>query len=104
MIIPPTDSPWRDEQVDRGDVVDDQSTGSISLLHRLGQIGQPLGAVASIDIEAATQAVADLLDALGIDRENENPIGTPARVACTFAELLTPEPFEATTFSKRRGL
>jgi hypothetical protein len=103
MIIPPMVFPWRDDHVDRGDVVDDRSTGSISHLSRLGHIGQPPSEVGSIDIAGATRAVADLLDALGIDRENESLRGTPARVACAFAELLTPEPFDATTFPNDEG-
>ena len=51
-----------------------------------------------IDLVRATRAIADLLDALRIDRGGEGLADTPRRVARVFAELLTPEPFEATTF------
>lgn len=52
----------------------------------------------SVDITRATRAVAELLAALGVDPSSEGLVGTPARVARAYAELLTPEPFEATTF------
>jgi GTP cyclohydrolase I len=52
----------------------------------------------AIDLEKAVQAVADLLDALGVDRSTESLAGTPKRVARSYAEMLTTEPFEATTF------
>lgn len=56
-----------------------------------------------IDVPRATAAVAELLDALGLDRSDEGLAGTPARVARMFAELLTPEPFRATTFPNDAG-
>ena len=52
----------------------------------------------AIDLDAATQAVTDLLDALGLDRREAGLADTPRRVADMFAELLTPEPFRPTTF------
>ncbi|MGC8472628.1 MAG: GTP cyclohydrolase I FolE [Acidimicrobiales bacterium] len=52
-----------------------------------------------IDLARAASAVADLLDALGVDRGGESLAGTPDRVARAYAELLTPEPFDATTFA-----
>ena len=51
-----------------------------------------------MDLGKATRAVADLLDALGVDRSTESLTGTPGRVARALAEMLTPEPFAATTF------
>jgi GTP cyclohydrolase I len=56
-----------------------------------------------VDLARAAQAVADLLDALGVDRRTESLVETPARVARAYAELLTPEPFEATTFPNDEG-
>jgi GTP cyclohydrolase I len=44
------------------------------------------------------RAVTDLLAALGIDPEDENLRETPRRVADAYAEMLTPQPFDATTF------
>ena len=51
-----------------------------------------------IDRDAATKAVFDLLVALGRDPSSEHLAETPRRVAEAFAELLTPEPFDLTTF------
>ena len=56
-----------------------------------------------IDLDRATRAVADLLDALGVNRESESLANTPARVARAYSELLTPVPFEATTFPNEEG-
>lgn len=58
---------------------------------------------AEVDLTAAARAVSDLLDALGVDREGEGLADTPGRVARAYAELLTPEPFEATTFPNDEG-
>jgi GTP cyclohydrolase I len=51
-----------------------------------------------VDLEAAEQAAADLLRALGADLQSEHLRETPRRVAATYGELLTPLPFSATTF------
>lgn len=56
-----------------------------------------------LDLLKAARAVTDLLDALGVDRAAESLAETPARVARAYAELLTPEPFEATTFPNDEG-
>lgn len=56
-----------------------------------------------VDRERAERAVADLLDALGVDRHAEALRDTPRRVAATFAELLGPTPFRATTFPNDGG-
>ena len=56
-----------------------------------------------VDLVGATKAIADLLDAIGVDRGNESLVGTPERVARAYAEMLTPEPFEATTFANDEG-
>lgn len=56
-----------------------------------------------VDIARVASAVEDLLDALGVDRTTEGLRGTPDRVAHAYAELLTPEPFEATTFPNDEG-
>ncbi len=57
----------------------------------------------AVDVERATQAVRDLLNALGADRDTESLAETPARLARAYAEMLTPEPFEATTFPNDEG-
>ncbi len=58
---------------------------------------------APIDRDAVQRAVGDLLRALGADDRSEGLRDTPRRVAETYAELLTPRPFEATTFPNEDG-
>ena len=52
----------------------------------------------AIDLPAAEQAVAALLRALGRDPAEPHLTDTPRRVADAYAELLTPPPFDLTTF------
>src|SRR3954464_5851182 len=56
-----------------------------------------------IDYERMEGAIADLLDALGVDITDESLQDTPRRVAAAYSELLTPLPFEATTFPNDEG-
>jgi GTP cyclohydrolase I len=56
-----------------------------------------------IDLPAAEQAVAALLRALGRDPADPHLAETPRRVADAFAELLTGQPFELTTFPNDEG-
>lgn len=56
-----------------------------------------------VDVRRATAAVADLLDALGVEWDESHLADTPARVARALAEALTPDPFEITTFSNDQG-
>lgn len=56
-----------------------------------------------VDLVKAAGAVADLLDALGVDRTADGLEETPARVAKAMAEMLTPEPFSVTTFANDEG-
>jgi GTP cyclohydrolase IA len=51
-----------------------------------------------LDLAAAERAARDLLIALGRDPDEESLRDTPRRVATAYAELLSPEPFEVTTF------
>jgi GTP cyclohydrolase I len=53
---------------------------------------------ARVDVVAAERAARDLLLALGADLTDESLRETPRRMAAAYAELLTPEPFHATTF------
>jgi GTP cyclohydrolase I len=62
-----------------------------SALHQLEPIR-------GIDRDAAEAAAADLLTALGVDLTDESVRETPRRMASALADLLTPEPFHATTF------
>src|SRR3954470_24929259 len=51
-----------------------------------------------VDPTAAERGAADLLAALGADLGDESLRETPRRMAAAYAEMLTPEPFNATTF------
>jgi GTP cyclohydrolase I len=57
----------------------------------------------AVDLAAAEDAVRALLTALGQDADSEHLRDTPRRVAASYAELLTPEPFTLTTFPNDGG-
>jgi GTP cyclohydrolase I len=56
-----------------------------------------------IDHPAVVDAARDLLRALGADVDDDGLKDTPRRVADAYAELLTPQPFRATTFANDEG-
>ena len=56
-----------------------------------------------VDLAAAERAAHDLLVALGADLESDHLRETPRRVAKAYAELLTPTPFNPTTFTNDEG-
>jgi len=58
---------------------------------------------APVDLEDAERAVRDLLVALGHDPATPHLVDTPRRVAHAYAELLTPRPFDLTTFPNDEG-
>lgn len=58
---------------------------------------------ATVDVAGAERAVADLLVALGQDADDQHTADTPRRVAAAYAELLTPRPFNLTTFPNDEG-
>jgi GTP cyclohydrolase IA len=57
----------------------------------------------AVDLAAAERAAGELLAALGADAGSSHLADTPRRVAKAYAELLTPTPFEATTFPNEDG-
>ncbi|TML08617.1 MAG: GTP cyclohydrolase I FolE [Actinobacteria bacterium] len=57
----------------------------------------------TIDRPAARRACADLLRALGADPDAPGLTDTPRRMAEAYAEMLTPLPFEPTTFPNADG-
>ena len=57
----------------------------------------------AVDVPAAERAAADLLVALGADLRRDGLSETPRRMAAAYAELLTPEPFNLTTFPNAEG-
>jgi GTP cyclohydrolase IA len=60
-------------------------------------------AVRDIDYAAVQRAARALLRALGTDVDAESLSETPRRMADAYAELLTPQPFRATTFPNEDG-
>jgi GTP cyclohydrolase I len=64
---------------------------------------QPRPTSGGVDLEAAENAARKLLLALGADLENEGLRETPRRMAAAYAELLTPQPFNLTTFPNDEG-
>jgi GTP cyclohydrolase IA len=64
---------------------------------------EPVQAGRRIDMPAAERAAAELLVALGADLADEGLHQTPRRMAAALAELLTAEPFHATTFPNDGG-
>jgi GTP cyclohydrolase IA len=74
-------------------------------------IGQPMGhralrilsASPPIDVAGAEDAVRSLLVALGQDPGADRLRDTPRRVAAAYAELLSPDPFDLTTFANDEG-
>jgi GTP cyclohydrolase IA len=56
-----------------------------------------------VDRAGAERAAADLLVALGANLEAAGLRDTPRRMAAAYAELLTPEPFNLTTFPNDEG-
>ena len=56
-----------------------------------------------VDLDRAADGVHELLLALGIDTDAEGLRDTPLRVAKAYSELLTPQPFTATTFPNDEG-
>jgi GTP cyclohydrolase IA len=69
---------------------------------RLELIAEPGAEWRPIDRDAAERAAAELLVALGADLRDEQLADTPRRMVEAYAELLTPEPFRATTFPNER--
>ena len=61
------------------------------------------GPAGGIDLAAAEAAAADFLRALGITVDSEHLRATPGRMARAWAEMLTPRPFEMTTFPNEEG-
>jgi GTP cyclohydrolase I len=64
---------------------------------------EPVPCGPGIDRAAAERAARDLLVALGADLDSDGLRDTPRRVAAAYAELLTPEPFDMTTFPNDEG-
>src|SRR5918996_2996388 len=59
--------------------------------------------VEGVDRVRAERAVGELLAALGLDTSSEDLAETPRRVVRMYEELLTPRPFNPTTFANDAG-
>lgn len=57
----------------------------------------------AVDINAAEQAAAAFMTALGIDLTRDGVAETPGRMARAYAEMLSARPFQATTFANDEG-
>jgi GTP cyclohydrolase I len=68
-----------------------------------GHVGPRPRAGSPINDRAVEQAARGLLVALGADLDDEGLRDTPRRMADAYAELLTPEPFNLTTFANDEG-
>jgi GTP cyclohydrolase I len=73
-------------------------TNQIAHLSAVEPVADP-----GVDLAAAERAAGELLTALGADLTDESLRDTPARVARLYSELLTPAPFDATTFPNDGG-
>ncbi|HEX9032979.1 MAG TPA: GTP cyclohydrolase I [Streptosporangiaceae bacterium] len=56
-----------------------------------------------VDLDAARNAAADFLAALGIELDGDGLGETPARMAAAYAELFEPRPLRLTTFPNAEG-
>ena len=56
-----------------------------------------------VDLPAAQRAAADFLRALGLRLDSDGMVDTPRRMAAAYAEMLTPRPFNLTTFDNDEG-
>ena len=79
------------------------STALSAALAGGGRNGHTPAAAQVVDLASAERAAADLLTALGAEIDSEHLRETPRRVAQAYAELLTPVPFNATTFPNDEG-
>jgi GTP cyclohydrolase IA len=71
-----------------------------ALTHLTPATGRARGRV---DLPGAESAARTLLGALGVDLTDESVADTPRRMARMYAELLTAQPFHATTFPNDGG-
>lgn len=68
-----------------------------------GSVRTALHQCRSVNEAAVARATRDLLIALGADLDSEGLRETPRRMAAAYLELLSPEPFNMTTFPNDEG-
>jgi len=71
--------------------------------HRARTSWSGTGAVVEPDLERAAAGARILLEALGVDLDNESLARTPERMAASLGELMSPRPFHLTTFPNDGG-
>src|SRR5437588_1300772 len=79
------------------------SVSPLSLRERAAAPASSSAGRQPIDLRNAEAAARELLVALGADLEDEGLRDTPRRMAAAYAELLTPEPFNLTSFPNEEG-
>jgi GTP cyclohydrolase IA len=85
------------------DAIEQRTNGHHGHLRVLAATPAEPVAEPGVDPVAAELAAADLLRALGADLTDESLRETPRRIAAMYGELLTPAPFDATTFPNDGG-
>jgi GTP cyclohydrolase I len=69
-----------------------------------GTVRRPVRHEAPVaDLRRATIAAAEFLEALGIRPDGPDLADTPRRMASAYAEMVTPRPFDLTTFANDEG-
>src|SRR4051794_32226600 len=82
--------------------IEDRSTGERNGVDP-GPLSTALRERRPVNEAAVARAARDLLTTLGADLDSEGLRETPRRMATTYLELLTPEPFNMTTFPNDEG-
>jgi GTP cyclohydrolase I len=82
-----------------GMTVNDHRVSALAVARAPGPDAEPR----RVDRAAVQRAARDLLRAVGADVDADALEETPRRVADAYAELLTPQPFRATTFPNDDG-
>jgi GTP cyclohydrolase I len=85
------------------DEIDQRRNGHPGHLRVLPAMNAELAVAADIDPVAVERAAAELLVALGADLGDESLRETPRRIAALYGELLSPDPFDATSFPNDGG-
>ena len=83
--------------------IEDHTNGHHGSPGALATLRPPKAPPPGVDLPAAEHAAAAFLEALGADLLDESVCETPRRMASLYAELLSPAPFDATTFPNDGG-
>ena len=66
-------------------------------------LGRLPGSSGVRDLDAAAAAARSFLEALGVPCDSPGTVDSPRRMADAYAEMLTPRPFDLTTFDNDEG-